>query len=519
MTNNNIKSKPNLYIVLTGGTVGGTKDNPDEATRYNPTDRGSFLLVESLTKAYPNLKNEYNVKVITLNPLINSQDISMAYISKNIYETLFNLTSDIKEGDCFAISHGTDNTEASITALDMSEGLRQLKQKIAIGLWGAMHTPDSDTPDGPSNFANLIRYFSSQDKKAGIFASFSEQIQPAICVRKKHAREVDTFKLPHYYFDKIKQKLSSIQFDKSDFIHLHMPNHDEFAQIEIIHPYMHKSEIDALKSGITQGKIHGLILENTGDISTGKISYSNDVQELLKFASNQNICITQTHTEYAYYVKYPNISTNNIKNNDSIKITNSYGLSTEKVHIIMAMGLAKINKDIIKSADDLDKIYQQRTDGIVIPDIYIPKNRIDFSKSDIPAADIDLSQSIHSKNSTNKFNIKVIRNHISMYPEMLNAILDDINQNKIHGVVLEGPGNGTYNCQLQGIIDKLQEKNIPLIVSSMCRGYINTVAEEHGIGSSGIVTEDCIKLLNHALIKKLNKQQTHELFEKYRFME
>ncbi len=485
---------PTLYIILTGGTVGAQKHSPHEATRYAPSENSLKLLVSSLTASYRNLETKYKIEIIQLEP-IDSKDISLAYIS-NIYQTIFNLTkkNKIKLNDCIAIAHGTDNIEASITAMSLSAGLKELKQKNAIGFWGAMHTPDSENPDGPTNFKNLVKYFLSAHKKAGIFASFSGQIQNALFIRKKHARNIDTFKIPKDIFSKIKNNLLS---SNTQFTHLHMPKQDEFAQIEIVHPYMQNSEIESIKQGIEKGEIHGLILENTADITNNQFSYNENIQELLKFAYKNNICITQTHTEYAYYAKHKT----DHKQFLGIPILNSHGLSTEKVHIIMAMGLAGVNAEIIKSPKDLENIYIERTQNIVLPDMHIPKTRIDI------------------KNTAKKqHNIKVIRNHINIYPQMLNVILDDINQGKIQGLIIEGPGNGTYNQSLQILIDSagMQEKKIPVIVSSMCSGYINTVENEDAVGSGGINTEDCIKLLNEAINQGLDRKETHELFEKYK---
>ena len=103
-----------------------------------------------------------------------------------------------------------------------------------------------------------------------------------------------------------------------------------------------------------------------------------------------------------------------------------------------------------------------------------------------------------------------------MYPDMLKTILSDITAGNINGIIIEGTGNGTYQQDLENIIISANEKNIPIIITSVCNGYINTVKGEPSIGSSGINTEDSIKLLHEALNKGFNKEQIHQLFEQYK---
>ena len=140
MLQENLKNKPRVLIVSTGGTITMLKD---ETGSLSPCEDASALIAK-----IPELENLADIDVLPLANIDSSNltpDLWVA-ISKSIYQR-------IKEYDGFVIAHGTDTL--CYTAAAMSFMIQELNKPII--LTGSQVPLEEIGSDGRANLINAVR--------------------------------------------------------------------------------------------------------------------------------------------------------------------------------------------------------------------------------------------------------------------------------------------------------------------------------------------------------------------------
>jgi L-asparaginase/Glu-tRNA(Gln) amidotransferase subunit D len=491
-----------LYLITTGGTAASTKYHTEIDTYYAPSMHGQDKLKRSLIQAVPNLHNLCDVNYIDL-PAIDSKDINFNYI-KNIYRNVVNIIYDVRKYNTdnnvekikcdILIVHGTDNIESTITFLALDLYLQKLLQQynIAVILWGAMRTLDhSETPDGPDNFKTAFMYTLSANKQAGVFLAFNYIIQPAFLVRKKHTQSLATFDVE----DAILK-----QYEKDTKLNTFCLNLDVdidiskiYSQIVIVHNHMSLGALHNLNEEIKSTKnktLRGIIFENRIFNHSDEHNYNNNnnhdiniLYDTLKIAAENQVPIVLSQSNYL------NIPQCILELMHQKHIIHNQYLTTEKTLVLMHMLLCSAQQNL--------HYYEAMQKLIICFDNFKPISKL--SAYTTPYFIKNIRARINKWDK--KYPILYIRNYIDMPDFIIKGILNDMNKNIIKGLVIEGTGNGTYQNCLEPVIELAQKYHLPVVRSSICKGFVDAIATEEIIASNGLSTYDCMNILNDGLQK------------------
>ncbi len=492
MLSNNIYNLPNIYLITTGGTVASTKSDVNVDERYAPSNEGHTKLKLSLIKAVPQLNNLCLMHYIDL-PAIDSKDLSFSYIKK-IYSAILMIIDEIScihsssnnINEHILIAHGTDNMESTLAFLALNNYLQNKLQQhsIKIVMWGAMRTLDhSEQPDGPDNFKTAL-YFSLDSNtkdKSGVFLAFNHGIQPALLARKNHSASLATFDVDYAILEKY-HTLEPAYTINTYFNNVH--HTENYGEIAIIHAHISLGALMNLRAHI-KNKTHnlrGLIFEHRIHDYThhnDNLNIFYDVLDTLDTAAENQIPIVINQENYAH------IDQSILKKIEQKLMLHNPYLTTEKTLVLMHMLLC-CTQDKMNYAESMYFLtkYFAHIQPIAALNAYITA--------------INLYAYTNIKWNKN-YPITYVRNYIDMPNFIVQGILDDIQNHKTKGLVIEGTGNGTYQKCLDSIITSAKKMNIPVLRSSICNGVIAGIEGEDTIASNGLSTYDCIHFLNAAL--------------------
>ncbi len=178
-------TKPNIYILATGGTIAGTGSS---ATSTNYT--AGEVAIGTLLDAVPQLKDIANVTGEQI-VRIGSQDMTdevWLTLAKKINELL--QRSDI---DGIVVTHGTDTMEETAYFLNLT-----VKSDKPVVLVGAMRPSTALSADGPLNLYNAVVTAGAKESMGkGVLVAMNGLVLGAESVVKMNTIDVQTFQAPN----------------------------------------------------------------------------------------------------------------------------------------------------------------------------------------------------------------------------------------------------------------------------------------------------------------------------------
>ena len=178
-------SKPNVYIIATGGTIAGTG-----ASATGSAYTSGQVTVHALIEAVPQLEDVAN---ITGEQFVNigSQDMNDAVwlgLAKRVNDLL--QQDDV---DGIVITHGTDTMEETAYFLDLT-----VKSDKPVVLTGAMRPSTALSADGPLNLYNaVVTAADPASKGKGVMLVMNGLILAAEGAEKTNTIDVQTFQAPN----------------------------------------------------------------------------------------------------------------------------------------------------------------------------------------------------------------------------------------------------------------------------------------------------------------------------------
>ncbi len=180
------QTKPNIYVLATGGTIAGTGSS-EVASGYT----AGQISVSQLVGAVPEIKDIAHIKAEQV-ANIGSQDMNddvWLKLVKRINQLLSQ--SDV---DGIVVTHGTDTQEETAYFLNLT-----VKSDKPVVLVGSMRPSTAISADGPRNIYNAVA--TAGDKSSigkGVMVVMDDKILGADDLAKTNTLSVGTFQNPNY---------------------------------------------------------------------------------------------------------------------------------------------------------------------------------------------------------------------------------------------------------------------------------------------------------------------------------
>jgi L-asparaginase len=176
------KSKPNIVIVATGGTIAGASKSETDAGY-----KAGAVAVDVLLDAVPQLKDLANVRGEQV-ASIGSQDMN-----DEVWIKLANTVNDLldsKSVDGVVITHGTDTMEETGYFLNLV-----IDSEKPVVLTGSMRPSTAMSADGPLNIYNAVAIAADpRARDRGVLIAINDDIHAARDLTKTHTTDVETFR-------------------------------------------------------------------------------------------------------------------------------------------------------------------------------------------------------------------------------------------------------------------------------------------------------------------------------------
>lgn len=179
-------SKPNIYILATGGTIAGSGDSKI-ASGYT----AGTVSVDQVLASVPEILDMANIvgeQVVQ----IASQDMT-----NQLWLTLVKRVNELAarpDVDGIVIMHGTDTQEETAYFLNLTA-----KTNKPIIMVGSMRPTTALSPDGPRNIYNAVACAVAKESYGkGVMVVMDDKILGADDLSKTHTLWVNTFDNPNY---------------------------------------------------------------------------------------------------------------------------------------------------------------------------------------------------------------------------------------------------------------------------------------------------------------------------------
>ncbi|RDU72686.1 type II asparaginase [Helicobacter aurati] len=325
------RSKPNIVILATGGTIAGTTDSHINTTDYT----AGVVGVETLINAVPEIKNLANIKGEQI-ANIDSADMSNE-IWLNLAKRLNELLQD-STVDGAVITHGTDTMEE--TALFLHLVLKSNKPVVIVG---AMRPSTAMSADGAKNLYNGVSLAAdTRAKGKGVMVVMNDRIQSARYVTKTHTLNVDAFSSTNSgdmgyivdgeaFFYSLPNKPHTItsEFDVS--------NLDTLPQVDILYSYANDGSSIAAQALFNHGT-KGLVVAGSG---AGSIHKNH--KETLRQLMQEGLIVVQSSRVNAGMVFAS-------ESDSELGFIGSGDLNPQKARVLLMLALTQTNntKDIAR---------------------------------------------------------------------------------------------------------------------------------------------------------------------------
>lgn len=180
------QSKPNIYILATGGTIAG-QGSSEVSSGY----KAGAISIDQMLAAVPEIMDVASIKGEQI-AQIGSQDMNdevWLKLAKRINELL--KQADV---DGIVVTHGTDTQEETAYFLNLV-----VKSDKPVVLVGSMRPSTAISADGPRNIYNAVACVASPDSKGrGVMVVMDDKIIGADDIAKTHTLSVGTYQDPNY---------------------------------------------------------------------------------------------------------------------------------------------------------------------------------------------------------------------------------------------------------------------------------------------------------------------------------
>ncbi len=300
-------SKPNIYILATGGTIAGTGVS---STQTNYT--AGSVAIQTLLDAVPAITELANVtgeQVVNIGSQDMSNDVWLT-LAKRINELL---ASDDVDG--IVVTHGTDTMEETAYFLNLT-----VKSNKPVVLTGAMRPSTAISADGPLNLYNaVVTACAPESANKGVLIVMNGIILDAHGTVKMNTVDVQTFQSPNsgplgylfngkVFYNNITLKRHTTQsiFDVTGL--------DELPKVGIVYSYANVEE-DVMEpflkhgykgivhAGLGNGNYHknlfpallkarekGILVVRSSRVPTGPTTLDNEVDDAkYEFVASQEL--------------------------------------------------------------------------------------------------------------------------------------------------------------------------------------------------------------------------------------
>jgi L-asparaginase len=185
-TTQNNQSKPNIYILATGGTIAGTG-----ASQVSSGYTAGAITVDQLLSTVPEIMDIATIKGEQV-ANIGSQDMNdevWLKLAKRVNQLLSQ-----PDVDGIVITHGTDTQEETAYFLNLT-----VKSNKPVILVGSMRPSTAIGADGPRNIYNAVACAISKESHGrGVMLVMDDKILGADDLAKSNTLSVGTFQNPNY---------------------------------------------------------------------------------------------------------------------------------------------------------------------------------------------------------------------------------------------------------------------------------------------------------------------------------
>lgn len=316
------KSKPNIVILATGGTIAGEQSSSADYGYKS----GSFK-VEDLINAVPNLDKKANLKGEQV-ANIGSQDMNDEIWLKIAKRTNELLASPKVDG--IVITHGTDTMEETAYFLNLV-----VKSDKPVVLVGSMRPATAVSADGPGNlYSGVIVAGDKSARGRGVLVVINDQIHAARNVAKTNTTDLQTFESINrgpaglINTDKITwfARPDKKHTTKSEFS---TKGQGELPRVDIIYAHANMSP-DIIDSAVKNGA-KGLVVAGVGD---GNMT--TEAQTSLEKARAKGVVVVRsTRLESGLVLR------NNEIDDDKKGFVASGEFNPPKARVLLQLGLTK----------------------------------------------------------------------------------------------------------------------------------------------------------------------------------
>ena len=315
-----ILAKPTIYILTTGGTIGGISDSPLNANYTS----ASF----DINKTIQNMPELNDIA------LLKSEEVASVGSQAMNNEIMINLADKVNkllvknDVNGVVITHGTDTMEESAYFLNLV-----VKSKKPIVFTGAMRTQNSKSSDAELNLFNAINVAANpQSREKGAIVVINDEIHAAREVSKTNTTALNSFSSPNsgkigtVHYGKVNFYLSPIRKHTTDSI-FNIKDIKELPKVDIL--YSHSDDnAEFVKSAVSNGA-KGIIVAGMGN---GNL-YPSVEKELDNASKNGIIIVRSSRTGSG------NTSVGGeVKNENFITSDN---LNPQKARILLMLALNK----------------------------------------------------------------------------------------------------------------------------------------------------------------------------------
>ena len=160
------KSKPNIVIVATGGTIAGAAKSETDVGYTS-----GAVAVDTLIEAVPQLTNLASVRGVQV-ASIPSQDMN-----DDVWIKLANTVNDLLDSkgvDGIVITHGTDTMEETAYFLNLV-----VDSEKPVVMTGSMRPSTAMSADGPLNIYNAVAVTDPRARDRGVLVAVNDDIHAA----------------------------------------------------------------------------------------------------------------------------------------------------------------------------------------------------------------------------------------------------------------------------------------------------------------------------------------------------
>jgi L-asparaginase len=169
-----------IALLSTGGTI---------ATRSTPHGRRVEVGATELLDA---AREVWDLSEVEVEPRDAAGIPSFAAAIPDVLALAETVRRTLADADGVVITHGTDSLEETAFLLALSQ-----EASKPVVLTGAQRPFDDPAPDGPRNLATALRWAAAPEaRRTGVTVAFSDEILPAVGVRKVHTLAPRAFSAP-----------------------------------------------------------------------------------------------------------------------------------------------------------------------------------------------------------------------------------------------------------------------------------------------------------------------------------